>query len=396
MERFNGTRALPDQSRKCRCGQAFTARRPSERVAGYDAPALRIICPVSQRIPSKKAHDKLIVRTCAALARLGARVVLLAPDPLPSPELLREHYGLPFLPPLELVAIPATPRFLYRRRLVNRARALDADAIYVSELKVGAAFEKKRGALGAPLFYEAHTLHRDPRESRLFAGVDAVLTTVETLASRIEEAHPETAPIFVAPLASGWEAELEIRPPSAEGGLHLGYVGQLYPLQGVDVLLEALALLPEFRMTIVGGKDLELELLRARSRRLGLEERLTLKGYVEPSAVRSELERMDVLLLPSRAQERMPFVAHTKAFEYMAMRRAIIAADLPSLREELSDAAIFVAPEDPISWSAAIRKIAEDSGLALRLADSAFARARLFTWENRAKAMLDAIAASSR
>jgi glycosyltransferase involved in cell wall biosynthesis len=350
---------------------------------------LRIVCPVCQRIPSRKAHDKLIVRTCAALAQRGAHVILLAPGPIPTARELEDHYALPHAPELEILPISTSPRFLYRARLFAKTRSIAADAIYVSELKVAAHFAKRKDRLRAPLFYEAHTLHGHPRESLVFRIADGVLTTVATLAERIRAAHPGTAP-EIAPLASAWAEELEVRPPQAQGALHAGYVGQLYPLQGVGVLLEALALLPEFRLTIVGGKEIEIELQRGAARGLGVEDRVAFKGYVEPSKVRSELAAMDVLLLPSKPSDRMPFVAHTKALEYLAMRRAIVAADLPSIREELGDCALYVAPEDPVSWSAALRRLAEDPELAPRLGDAAFQRARRFTWERRADAMLEA------
>src|SRR5688572_26863921 len=95
-----------------------------------------ILCPVTQRIPAHKAHDKLIVRTAAALAGAGAHVVLLAPAPLPNVDELLDLYGAPRTANLELVPIAATPRFLYRGRLLKRASTIQAAAIYTSEFKI--------------------------------------------------------------------------------------------------------------------------------------------------------------------------------------------------------------------------------------------------------------------
>lgn len=365
-----------------------------------------ILCPVAQALMSKKAHDKLVVRTCAALARQGAKVVLLAPSPLPSAEDLLVHYGAPPCgDDLAVVPIARTPRFLYRRRLIARTGELEADAIYATELKVAAALVKRRRGLRARVYYEAHTLvaldegskgpdrSQAALEAEVMSRAEGVLVTVGTLAKALRAAYPDRAALSVVPLAAGWSEDLagDALPPDRTPEL-VGYAGQLYALQGVEVLIEALARLPEMRLALVGGKPHEIRRLAEHAAKLGVTSRVRFCGYVEPWRLASFIEPIDVLLLPSRAKGRMPLVGHTKALEYLACARPIIAADLPSLREELGDggAALFVAPEDPGAWAAAIERVASEPGMVERMTARARERARSFTWEARARAMLEA------
>ena len=53
--------------------------------------------------------------------------------------------------------------------------------------------------------------------------------------------------------------------------------------------------------------------------------------------------------------------------------------DIPSLRENWSDAAIFVAPEDAIGLAHAIQQLIGDAALRETLGASARARAKTFT-----------------
>jgi glycosyltransferase involved in cell wall biosynthesis len=369
-----------------------------------------ILCPVGQRITPGHPHARFILRTAAALAHAGASALVLAPAPLPPvDELLAEH-GVAPTADLELVPISESPHFLYRGRLVRRARSIRATAIYTSELELAAALSP-RPRHGAPLFYEAHALLAertrrerrgapffDAREARVFDGVDGLVTTVNTLADKVRATYAETAPITVVPLASAWASEVagDVAGPDRPSR-HLGYLGHLYPLRGVDLLIEVLALLPEHSLSIIGGRPDEHEWLRSEAVRFGVLDRVHITGQTSVADVARAVESIDVLLLPARPRERMPYVAHTKALEYLALARPIVAAALPSIREQLGEGtALLVAPEDRHAWANAIRHIDEDPELRRRMVASARTRARTFTWETRARDLLRVLTSGPR
>jgi glycosyltransferase involved in cell wall biosynthesis len=80
-----------------------------------------------------------------------------------------------------------------------------------------------------------------------------------------------------------------------------------------------------------------------------------------------------------------------KAFEAMAAGRPIVASDLPSSREFLrhGENALLVTPGSPTDLAAALRRVLEDTGLARRLAERAWAEAPAYSWDARGRALKD-------
>ena len=72
----------------------------------------------------------------------------------------------------------------------------------------------------------------------------------------------------------------DARPLPGLPRLRVTFAGRLHPEKGVDVLLEALALLPDPPTTLLLGDGPLRESLTARSHALGLSDRVLLPGWV--------------------------------------------------------------------------------------------------------------------
>ena len=81
------------------------------------------------------------------------------------------------------------------------------------------------------------------------------------------------------------------------------------------------------------------------------------------------------------------FTSPLKLFEYMAAGRAIVASDLPSIREVLHDGvdALLVVPGDANDLADALRRLLGDPALAAQLARAAFDAAPQYSWARRAE-----------
>jgi len=120
------------------------------------------------------------------------------------------------------------------------------------------------------------------------------------------------------------------RSPSAPGGpVRLVCVARLSPVKRIDLLLEALAMLPAagpaWKCTIVGGGRLEGD-LRAKSEALGLAAAVQFTGHVED--VRPYLEKADVCVLSSE-KEGLPL----SLVEAMAFGLPCVVTDVGGNRE---------------------------------------------------------------
>jgi glycosyltransferase involved in cell wall biosynthesis len=71
----------------------------------------------------------------------------------------------------------------------------------------------------------------------------------------------------------------------------------------------------------------------------------------------------------------------------MAAGRAIVASDLPAIREILRDGetALLVEPADPRAIAGAVQRLIKDPTFAAGLARAAHRRAADFTWARRAE-----------
>jgi len=86
------------------------------------------------------------------------------------------------------------------------------------------------------------------------------------------------------------------------------------------------------------------------------------------------------------------YLSPMKMFEYMASGRAILSSDLPVLREVLtSQNALLLPPEDVVVWVTALQELRQNPHLRNGLAEQARRDVVRFTWESRAKRVLEGI-----
>ncbi len=168
--------------------------------------------------------------------------------------------------------------------------------------------------------------------------------------------------------------------------------------KGVGVLVEALATVANdgvggCEIGLVGGPDDMAEALRDQWRALGQPDAaFHYAGQVAPDRVPVYLSALDLCALPSPWT---PFFAYytspMKLFEYMASGRAIVASDLPTNAEVLTDgeSALLIPPSDAEALAAAIRRLRDDPALRALLAGKAQALVmESYTWDARARMIL--------
>jgi PEP-CTERM/exosortase A-associated glycosyltransferase len=120
----------------------------------------------------------------------------------------------------------------------------------------------------------------------------------------------------------------------------IGFAGSFYGYEGLDLLLEAFALLspkrPELRVLLVGGGPQE-NALRAQAANLGLADRIVFTGRVPHDAVGSYYDLIDVLAYPRRKMRLTDLVTPLKPLEAMALGRMFVASDVGGHKELVRD-----------------------------------------------------------
>jgi glycosyltransferase involved in cell wall biosynthesis len=139
------------------------------------------------------------------------------------------------------------------------------------------------------------------------------------------------------------------------------FVGKLIPLHGLEVILAAARLIPEVRFTIIGSGQQEA-LLGTRAANV---EHV---AWIDYERLPLEYARFSCALGIFGPSGKAGRVIPNKAFQALAIGTPLITADTPAARELLTDGrdALLVG-RAPEALAAAITRLAEDPGLAVRI-----------------------------
>jgi glycosyltransferase involved in cell wall biosynthesis len=140
--------------------------------------------------------------------------------------------------------------------------------------------------------------------------------------------------------------------------------------------------------------DPDIAELAVRARKLGVSERVDLRGHVPYERIPQILSSASVALLPlpDEPVARL-FTSPLKLFDYMAAGVPIVASDLPALREVLrhEENALLARAGDPDAFADAVGRLLADPVLAGRIGRQAQLDVRQYGWDSRARAILNAI-----
>ena len=381
-----------------------------------------LVLVANARMPSERAQSLQVAQCAAAYERAGTRTTLLyavrrrAP-PLPAGQDLWDFYGVPAgkRPSSRAIAcvdwIDRVPRALQYApaRLQEQSFARNAARAVLREFpgarvlsrEVECAVTLVRSGL-EDVFLEIHRvpggrlrrgwLQESARSVRgilaISGGVrdDLAALGVEPGKIRVEPDGFEPSRFAGLP---GKTAAREALGLPREVPLAV-YTGGLLEWKGVEILVDAARALPSVYFVIAGGMEADVRKLRARAGGLA---NVRIDGFQPPARVPLYLAAGDVAVVPNRSKPAIS-ARHTsplKVFEAMAAGIALVASDLPSLREILADGedALLVAPDDPEALARGVERLAGDADLRGRISARLAARAEAYAWDSRARRVID-------
>jgi len=268
---------------------------------------------------------------------------------------------------------------------------LKPDLVFTMHLKTADYMRKRHVA--TPLVFEAHEIFADtyPEDSSKhrqlhkmeeyvyqhprLRGVVAISTY---LAECLQTRFALRRPIRVQ--HDGID-ETMLLDASAPPDVHeLIYGGSLQPWKGVPVAIEAMRLLPEFHLTVLGGTGKSLDLLRRNA-----PANVTCLGQVTREALRPFLQKASIGLMPNLLEPRSAlYTFPLKLLEYSAAGKGIVASQIPVFDQlNLSGWVDLVPSGSPEALAAAVRSLTQ-RGIDRSAAQ---AWAGQFLWKNQGIAM---------
>jgi glycosyltransferase involved in cell wall biosynthesis len=148
----------------------------------------------------------------------------------------------------------------------------------------------------------------------------------------------------------------------------LGYLGRLVEDKGLTLLVEALASLPEYcRLVLIGDGPMQ-QTLEAQARQLQIRDRITFQAAVPTYAVPTELQHMDVLVLPSLTRPNWKEQFGRVLAEAMACETPVIGSTSGEIPHVIGEAGLVFTEGNAQELAMCVRRLLDDPGLYASLA----------------------------
>jgi len=371
---------------------------------------MKILYISNSIIPSKTANSINVMKMCQAFSENNHEVILLAPDRKNEYEKIStdvyEYYGVKKIFDIKKLWYPNIKGgvffyllsvffFLLLNKKFNLVYGRFLHGCYVATLlKFNVIFESH-----IPEYIEKNyriKIFENLIKSQYFKKLIVISKALKKMYLKnnflddikIQVAHDGADEVL--------DLDNKIKLFGDDNKLKVGYVGHLYKGKGIEVIsLLAKKLVSDVEFHIIGGfkKDVEMWKNKINSKSVFF------YGHVSHKEVSGYINALDVCLLPNqkvvltfgsnqKGTNISDFTSPLKVFEYMSHKKAIIASDLPVLREILNDKNSLLVEYDNIDkWMNAIKKL-KNPIFRENIANQAIKDFKLYTWKNRAKEII--------
>lgn len=389
---------------------------------------MRILYIDPHPVPDTCPESMQILQTVDALAQIGVEVILATPR---SGCACEQILSRPAHPGVRFQAIDdlrdrwwfpsRSGRQFYRAACLLVREMKGIDGILVRNLKLAEALLALPSR--PPMVFETHevfarTFAEDRpnmgwkerrkfaalrrREGAVYAGCEGIAALTEWLVEDIRWEYGIATPAAVVPDGVDLGAAEAARPKAGwSEPAEMLYLGSLHPWKGVEGLIEALPLISGGQLVVGGGPEARIAQLEQLADRLQVRERVRFLGHVPPAKRFQAIADADICLLPlTDTSIGSRYTSPLKLFEYMALGKPVVAADVPALRTVIESGCngILTPVEDPARLAAAVNGLIQDRTLAGRLGEAARDSARDYAWTARAaklRGLFDALGEKS-
>ena len=356
-------------------------------------------------LPSRSANSVHVMKMCQAFANYH-EVTLLAPDRSEEyePEIsdvysfynVNKNFTIHKLPWVKLKG----RTLWYGWQAARYAKRHKADLVY-GRYVTGCLFA---ALLGIPTIIELHSLTRKQGfDGRVLSfllrhkNVQRVVVISDALKQAVMHEYDLTdEKILVAHDGADKVQNTETLSLTPPDGIHVGYVGQLFAGKGMELIAQLPPLFPEGIFHIVGGNEKDIAYWKECTKDYP---NIIYHGFVTQKEAEQFRNSFDIVLAPYQSTvtthggsgDIAKWMSPLKLFEYMAAKKAIIASDLPVLREVLTHQhnALLCSPEQPQEWVAALWTLSDETKR-LQLSEVAYQNfLQNHTWQQRAKNVLN-------
>jgi len=224
--------------------------------------------------------------------------------------------------------------------------------------------------------------------SQAIKKAQAIIVPAKTIKRTLQRYYPGLKPkIFVT--KEGIAAEFQ-KPDKAGLSIKLAlppnrkillYVGSLYPHKNINLVLSALAELPEYHLVLVGARNIFQDQIKTAAHQTGVESQVIMAGYLSDEELRHLMSQAWALIQPSLSEG-----FGLTGVEAMAAGLPVVASQIPIFQEIYGQAAIFFDPTSQASLVTALTSL--DAHHREHLIKAGTHQAQLYSWGTMAQETL--------
>ena len=212
-------------------------------------------------------------------------------------------------------------------------------------------------------------------ERLMIRGSRAVIVICPALEETVRQIAPDAHVVVVENAPGSWEAPATaahaaaVRAQCSIPGAApvVLYTGTFETYQGLDLLIDAVALVaerrPDVRVILAGGKAEQIERVKRQARTAGIEERTTFAGERAASEIPAYLLAADVLVSPRSRGTNTPL----KIYQYLRAGKPIVATRLLTHTQVLTDDTAILTGASASEFAAGILEALEQPARAATL-----------------------------
>jgi len=373
---------------------------PIKRAYGHQ----RIVYVHNAPIPSAAANSVQVAKMCDAFRRAGVPTILALPRGLAgTAQEIQDQYGLLALPEVWTSAVlPLIGREIAFGIAVWLKYGKDRHTYFYTR-SVSLAYTLARGNRNVVLELHGPSSQMRPVLQRRLSALVASnhLKHVVVISTALARHFLQSFPILEGKLLVARDGADVLKGPitamTLSGAFKVGYIGQLYPGKGMELISAIAPMCPNITFHVVGGTAETLDHWR---RALHDQRNIVLHGYVPHAETTPYLLAMDVMIAPYARvvhgvggddMNLAEWMSPLKLFEYMGARKPIVTSDLPVIREFLSDGrnALLCDPDNVSAWVDSLELYRSSPNLRSELGRHAHEDfLEQYTWDQRAKLIL--------
>lgn len=376
---------------------------------------MKLIYVSHWRFPSDKTMSPLIMRTCEGLALQGIEVELWIPRRINSQYQGKDpfsHYGIKTvfrirkLPVLDLMEYVRgvfgflLMTFSFAFSVWWSGRFASEDVVWYAHDLRDVIFLKKKN-----LFVEIHDFYESSLcflNRNVLARVSGLIITNKIKMEQIKKTYgiPQKRMLHMpnavdverfSPKLSRGEAKDKLSLPADKKVVV--YTGSLFAWKGIHTLALAAKYLPDdFLIVFAGGNESDRQSFKKFIDDSNLPNIIILLlPYEDFERSPMFMRAADVLVLPNTAKDPASKyeTSPVKLFEYMCSGTPIVASDLPSIRNVVSEREVFFfEPDNPKSLAKTAQMVLEKKDEAERRARAARQEVTRYSWEEKSKSII--------